>query len=76
MPGVEYTVIATRYDEIVTPYRSQFLTGDNVNNVLLQDVCRLSIAEHAAIVASPVTHRIIANALAPENERKRVRCLS
>ncbi|HLV74461.1 MAG TPA: alpha/beta fold hydrolase [Vulgatibacteraceae bacterium] len=76
VPGVEYTVIATKYDEIVTPYRSQFLTGDNVNNVLLQDVCRLSIAEHAAIVASPVTHRIIANALAPENERKRVRCLS
>ncbi|TDE30697.1 alpha/beta fold hydrolase, partial [Actinomadura sp. 6K520] len=74
-PGVEYTTIVTKYDEIVTPYQSQFLTGDNVNNVLLQDVCPRAIAEHGVIVASPVTHQLIANALAPEDDQKPVRCL-
>ena len=37
VPGVRYHVIATQYDEVVTPYRSQFLTGPNVTNVLIQD---------------------------------------
>ncbi|MET9856345.1 alpha/beta fold hydrolase [Streptomyces sp. NPDC006450] len=49
VPGVAYTVIATRYDEVVTPYRSQFLTGPNVRNVLLQDLCAVDLSEHVAI---------------------------
>ncbi|MGW6706589.1 esterase/lipase family protein [Streptomyces sp. NPDC054956] len=49
VPGVTYTVIATRYDEVVTPYRSQFLDGPNVRNVLLQDLCVLDLSEHVAI---------------------------
>ncbi|RSS75576.1 triacylglycerol lipase [Streptomyces sp. WAC06614] len=49
VPGVKYTVIATRYDEVVTPYRSQFLSGPGVRNVLLQDLCVLDLSEHVAI---------------------------
>ncbi|MEU8775965.1 alpha/beta fold hydrolase [Streptomyces sp. NPDC048606] len=49
VPGVKYTVIATRYDEVVTPYRSQFLDGPNVRNVLLQDLCVLDLSEHVTI---------------------------
>ncbi|MCB5179979.1 esterase/lipase family protein [Streptomyces antimicrobicus] len=49
VPGVTYTVIATKYDEVVTPYRSQFLTGPNVRNVVLQDLCALDLSEHVAI---------------------------
>ncbi|MFA1546886.1 esterase/lipase family protein [Actinomadura chokoriensis] len=74
-PGVEYTVIATKYDEIVTPYRSSFLTGDGVHNILVQDVCPNEISEHGLIVASPVTRQLVTNALAPAGERKPVRCL-
>src|SRR4051794_5192334 len=35
---VDYTVVQTRYDEVVTPYTSAFLSpdDDNVTNVLLQ----------------------------------------
>ena len=35
-PGpVSYTVVSTRYDEVVTPYQSQALSGDSVTNVVL-----------------------------------------
>src|SRR4051794_30907478 len=47
--GVKYTVIASRYDEVVTPYRSQFLSGTNVTNILLQDVCSKDLADHIAV---------------------------
>ncbi len=37
-PGsVSYTVVETRYDEVVIPYTSAFLSGANTTNVLLQD---------------------------------------
>ncbi|WP_327683165.1 esterase/lipase family protein [Kitasatospora sp. NBC_00458] len=65
VPGVRYTVIATVYDEVVTPYRTQFLTGANVNNVVLQDRCPVSLAEHVAIAFSPTALHLVANALDP-----------
>ncbi|SMF21785.1 triacylglycerol lipase [Streptomyces sp. Amel2xC10] len=66
VPGVRYTVIATRYDEVVTPYRSQFLTGDNVRNVLLQDLCPLDLSEHALIgLVDKIAFHEVANALDP-----------
>jgi triacylglycerol esterase/lipase EstA (alpha/beta hydrolase family) len=49
VPGVHYTVIASRYDEVVTPYQTQFLSGPNVQNVLLQNLCGLDLSEHVAI---------------------------
>ncbi|MGW3630400.1 esterase/lipase family protein [Streptomyces sp. NPDC005122] len=66
VPGVHYTVIATRYDEVVTPYRSQFLTGSDVHNVLLQDLCPVDISEHAAIgLLDRIAFHEAANALDP-----------
>ena len=41
VPGVDYTVIESRYDEVVTPYTSAFLSGPKVTNVLLQEQCSL-----------------------------------
>jgi hypothetical protein len=66
VPGVDYTVIATRYDEIVTPYQSQFIHEPGVRNVLVQDLCPLDISEHATIgLADPVAWHETANALDP-----------
>jgi triacylglycerol esterase/lipase EstA (alpha/beta hydrolase family) len=47
-PGaVSYTVIQTRYDEVVTPYTSAFLAGGaNTANVLLQDACPAHVIDH------------------------------
>ncbi|MGW1868779.1 esterase/lipase family protein [Streptomyces mauvecolor] len=66
VPGVHYTVIATQYDEVVTPYRSQFLDGPDVNNVLLQDKCALDFSDHVAIgLTDRVAYHEVANALDP-----------
>ncbi|WP_406509279.1 esterase/lipase family protein [Streptomyces sp. NBC_00212] len=66
VPGVHYTVIATKYDEVVTPYRSQFLDGPDVNNVLIQDKCTLDLSEHVAIgLTDRVAYHEVANALDP-----------
>jgi triacylglycerol esterase/lipase EstA (alpha/beta hydrolase family) len=66
VPGVQYTVLATKYDEVVTPYRSQFLSGSNVRNVLLQDLCPVDLSEHAAIgLLDRIAFHEVANALDP-----------
>ncbi|MGW4108295.1 esterase/lipase family protein [Streptomyces sp. NPDC004976] len=65
-PGVRYTVIATRYDQVVTPYRSAFLTGPNVRNVLLQDLCPVDLSGHVAIgLFDRIAFHEVANALDP-----------
>ncbi|MEV6754152.1 alpha/beta fold hydrolase [Streptomyces sp. NPDC051214] len=66
VPGVRYTVIATKYDEVVTPYRSQFLNGPGVRNVTVQDLCPVDASEHVAIgILDRVAHHEVANALDP-----------
>ncbi|WP_149823336.1 esterase/lipase family protein [Streptomyces tailanensis] len=66
VPGVTYTVLATKYDEVVTPYRSQFLNGPNVRNILLQDLCAADLSEHAAIgLIDRIAFHEVANALDP-----------
>ncbi|MFE7135934.1 esterase/lipase family protein [Streptomyces sp. NPDC057638] len=70
VPGVQYTVIATRYDLVVTPYRSQFLDGPGVRNVLIQDRCPLDLSGHMAIGAlDRIAFHEITNALDPANAR-------
>ncbi|WP_330292082.1 esterase/lipase family protein [Streptomyces sp. NBC_00576] len=66
VPGVRYTVLATQYDEVVTPYRSQFLSGSNVHNVLIQDLCPLDLSEHAALgLLDRIAFHEVTNALDP-----------
>jgi triacylglycerol lipase len=64
-PGnVSYTVVQTRYDEVVIPYTSAFLAeGPNTTNVLLQTRCPLDFSDHLAIIYDPVALRWIKNAL-------------
>jgi len=49
VPGVAYTVIESRFDEVVTPYTSAFLSGPNVTNILLQNQCVLDLGEHLSM---------------------------
>ncbi|MGW2720655.1 esterase/lipase family protein [Streptomyces sp. NPDC001492] len=66
VPGVHYTVLATKYDEVVTPYSSQFLSGSDVHNVLLQNLCALDLSEHALIgLTDRIAFHEVSNALDP-----------
>lgn len=76
VPGVKYTVIATKYDEVVTPYRSAFLDGPDVRNVVLQDLCPLDLSEHVAIgLTDRIAWHEALNALDPANA-ERTTCAS
>jgi len=63
VPGVNYVVIQTRYDEIVTPYASAFLSGSNVRNILLQDQCPQDYSEHGGIAYDPMAAQNVIEAL-------------
>jgi triacylglycerol esterase/lipase EstA (alpha/beta hydrolase family) len=66
-PGVHYTVIASRDDEIVTPYQTQFLKGPAVTNITLQNQCRLDGTDHVAITYDHVALQDVVNALDPRH---------
>ena len=48
-PTVKYVVIETKDDEVVTPYTSAFLSGPNVQNIVLQNQCPLDQSDHLSI---------------------------
>jgi triacylglycerol lipase len=63
--GPDYTVISTVYDEVVTPYRSQFLDGPRrrVTNIVLQNKCSADLIEHDQMPNDLVAQRLVLNAL-------------
>jgi triacylglycerol esterase/lipase EstA (alpha/beta hydrolase family) len=65
VPGVKYTVIQTRYDEVVTPYTSAFLSGSNVTNILIQNKCILDLGDHISMPYDHIVGREVLNALDP-----------
>jgi hypothetical protein len=64
-PGVIYTNLSTRYDELVSPYTSSFLEGKNVTNITMQDGCPVDASDHLSIISSRRTGQYILNALDP-----------
>ncbi|GGM64414.1 lipase [Longimycelium tulufanense] len=73
LPGVHYTVIATKYDEFATPYTTAFLDGPDVKNITIQDVCPNNRVEHLGLPADPDAVHLVLNALDPEHATP-VRC--
>ncbi|WP_030172555.1 esterase/lipase family protein [Spirillospora albida] len=63
VPGPEYIVLATKYDEVVTPYTSAFLNGTNTHNILLQDKCPNDTNAHLGINFDPVMIKFVLNSL-------------
>ncbi len=72
-PGIDYTVIATQHDEIVTPYSSQFLTpgpGATVRSIVLQRGCPVDGSDHFNLVFGRRTRALVLNALDPAHPRR------
>jgi len=67
--GVDYTLIVSRYDELVTPYTSGTLGGSNAKNLVVQDGCPMDFAEHGAVAWTPRAARMVLNALDPDHPR-------
>ena len=65
VPGVRYTVIESKNDEVVTPYTSAFLSGDSVANITLQDQCSLDQGEHLSMPYDHIADADVLNALDP-----------
>lgn len=62
-PGVTYTTVMTRYDQLVIPYTSGMLDG--ATNIVVQDGCAVDLSDHLSIITSRRTGQIILNALDP-----------
>ncbi|KAF9949943.1 hypothetical protein BGZ65_006963, partial [Modicella reniformis] len=74
--GVIFSNIATKYDEIVTPWETTYQApGPNVTNALLQDYCLLALTEHLFIAGSKLVSQFVLNQLDPSTA-KTVNCLS
>jgi triacylglycerol esterase/lipase EstA (alpha/beta hydrolase family) len=65
LPGVAYTNIMTRYDELVVPYTSGYLAGPGVTNIVVQDQCPLDLSEHLTVAYDPVVAQDMLNGLDP-----------
>ncbi|WP_426705936.1 esterase/lipase family protein [Corynebacterium auriscanis] len=68
-PGVEYTIIGTKYDEISTPYDATFLSagrGATVRNITMQDGCVEDHSDHMTMSYSPRGVDLVRHALDPK----------
>jgi triacylglycerol esterase/lipase EstA (alpha/beta hydrolase family) len=65
LPGVHYTVIESKNDEVVTPYTSAFLTGPSVTNITLQSQCALDQGEHLSMGYDHIADADVLTALDP-----------
>jgi len=68
VPGITYTNIVTKYDELVVPYTSGIEPG--MTNHVVQKYCFLDLGEHFAIASDPVAAQLVLNALDPANAKR------
>jgi triacylglycerol esterase/lipase EstA (alpha/beta hydrolase family) len=65
-PGVEYTMIASRYDDIIKPYTSSFVDAPKVTNLTVQDGCPEDHTGHIAASNDPRTIDLALRAMDPQ----------
>ncbi|KAG0205421.1 hypothetical protein BGX28_002992 [Mortierella sp. GBA30] len=77
VPGVTYKYIASKFDEVVTPYTNGFLKDKNalVTNVVLQNLCPLDLSDHVLQMLDPIVFNEI-NAFFDATAPQKVNCLS
>lgn len=69
-PGNSLTVIASKWDEMVTPTSTSFVHEDGVRNVWVQDVCPLDPVGHIGLAYDLNLWNLVQNALDDTPDRK------
>ncbi len=75
VPGIEYTVVGTRHDQVTNPFELTFLiagTGATVHNIVLQHGCEQDLSDHLTMMYSPRAASIVLRALEPVGTRELV----
>ncbi len=68
-PGIAYTIIASRYDTLVTPTETSFVREPGVRNFYVQDVCPADPVGHIGMAFDTGIAQMITNALDPATAR-------
>ncbi|HJQ46326.1 MAG TPA: lipase, partial [Amycolatopsis sp.] len=63
--GVSYTILATRFDALVTPHETSFVREPGVRNAFVQDVCPADPVGHVGMAFDTGVAGMVANALDP-----------
>lgn len=66
-PGIDYTVIASRYDFLVTPTETSYVREPGVVNIEVQDVCPNDVVGHIGLAYDDAVLQMVTNALDPSN---------
>ncbi|WP_203337663.1 esterase/lipase family protein [Nocardioides limicola] len=62
-PGVTYTIVASRYDAVVTPPTTSFVKEPGVTNYFVQDRCPFDLVGHVGIAVDPTLTSMILRGL-------------
>ena len=66
-PGIGYTIITSRYDELVTPTETSFVREPGVANLYVQDFCPADPVGHIGEAYDLNVWHLVRNALDPAN---------
>lgn len=70
-PGNNVTIIASKYDTVVTPAgEASFINEPGVYNVLTQNACKYDVAGHISMALDRNVFSMVLNALQGENGKK------
>lgn len=69
-PGNTVTIIASRYDEIVTPPTTSFVQEPGVNNIFVQDYCPVDPVGHIGVAVDLNVWKLVLNSLERKIGRK------
>ncbi|HWE91371.1 MAG TPA: alpha/beta fold hydrolase [Pseudonocardiaceae bacterium] len=69
VPGVDYTVIETHNETVVTPAGSSFINEPGVHNEWLQNYCPFDFTDHADLSYDHGVYGLVENALDPQNAK-------
>lgn len=70
VPGVHFTTIGSRVDEMIQPFENIALHGAGAENLVVQDLCPANLSGHFNMPYDPFTVQLMLNALDPTHAQQ------